>query len=118
MITANASLLAPHLAPYEALRRYAQEQVRQLEKAAAIIQKAYANSPRAKKEASKKALELFKQYAPKALKYLGDSSSSTSTQKRQERELSLLPALSLICHENTSHGPPIELDSITETRSS
>lgn len=94
------------------------EALKKLEEAAAIIKNAYANSPRAKKEASKKALELFKQYAPKALKYLSDSSATKSTQKREKKELSLLPALSVICHENTSHGPPIELDSITETRSS
>lgn len=110
MNTLTASTVTLPLSALEALKK--------LEEASAIIQKAYARSPRAKKEASKKALELFKQYAPKAVRYLGDSSALNSFPKKKDKALSLLPALSLICHENTSHGPPSELDSITETRSS
>jgi hypothetical protein len=105
-------------APTFALPLPALETLKKLEEASAIIQRAYARSPRAKKEASKKALELFKQYAPKAVKYLNDSSAFRASSEKKEKALSLLPALSLICHENTSHGPPSELDSITETRSS
>jgi hypothetical protein len=105
-------------APTFALPLPALETLKKLEEASAIIQKAYARSPRAKKEASKKALELFKQYAPKAVKYLNDSSALRSFSEKKEKALSLLPALSLICHENTSHGPPSELASITETLSS
>lgn len=89
-----------------------------LKKAAALMNRAYMESARAKKEASKKALELFRQYSPKAASYLSDHRTTNPTRKKKGKELSLLPALSLIAHENSSHGPPIALDSITETRSS